>query len=149
MKLFKPPAPKSAKIPPISFKYEAVASRMFGTLYRPVVKVQFWSEATQSWKTVQMLVDTGADYSILPRYLATWLQLEIKDTGKVHETQGVGGVQKIYMVDKLRARIGKFEREVPVGIIDSTQVPPLMGRLGFFETFEAEFSRQRRITFGE
>jgi len=131
----------------ISFKYQAISSPIFGKTYRPVADVQLWSAPTNSWKRVQMVVDTGADYTILPRYLAIWLELDIENKGRLIKTQGVGGLQEVYLIEKLRVKLGKFEREVPVGFIASTKVPPLMGRHGFLETFETLFSYQRQTTF--
>ena len=95
-----------------------------------------------------MIVDTGADFTILPRVLTLRLEISLRDDCVKHLTSGVGGNQTIYIYKrKVKARIGQMERMVPIAFFDDNNVPPLLGRLGFLETFDTEFLKTHVVVF--
>lgn len=94
-------------------------------------------------------MDTGADYTLLPRFAAKDLQIDLENDCKVFETFGVGGSQKGYFLPKIKAKLGRWEREIPIGFLDSDEIPPLMGRHLFLETLETHFSKDHVVTFSE
>ena len=94
-----------------------------------------------------MIVDTGADYTLLPRYLARDLQVDLEKECHIFSTQGIGGTEKVYFLKKIKAKLGTWEREIPIGFLDRDEIPPLMGRHLFFETFDALFSSNHTLTF--
>lgn len=52
------------------FPFEKVPSRIFGYIYRPIAVVSFWSERLKEWTEVIAIVDSGADYTLLPKFYA-------------------------------------------------------------------------------
>lgn len=97
-----------------------------------------------------MVVDTGADFSILPHYVAKDLLINLENDCIKDETLGVGGSQVIYLFkNKIHARVGHFERHVPMAFFHSDEVPALLGRLGFLETFNTEFRKSKEALFRE
>lgn len=132
----------------VAFPFEKVPNQLFAESYRPIVTVSLWSAAAHKWRTVQMLLDTGADYTILPRYIATWLEIDLSHAQEI-EAQGVGGVHTIQFIPDLKIKIGHFERQIPVGIIASTKVPPLLGRQNAIEVFQVILDKHQRVTFSE
>lgn len=94
-----------------------------------------------------MLVDTGADYTILPRYLASDLQIDLEKECQIFATQGIGGTERVYFLPKVTVKLGKWKRIIPVGFLDRDGIPPLMGRHLFIETFEVLFSSNHTLTF--
>lgn len=95
-----------------------------------------------------MVIDTGADFTILPKYLASDLGISLKSDCLVDTTKGVGGEQTIYLVkDRVKARIGRIRREVPIAFFSTNDLPPLLGRMGFLETFDTEFQKSRFVIF--
>lgn len=132
----------------IKFEYEYSGRSYFGDIYRPVAKVSFNSVYKEKWIDVWMIVDTGADFTILPKYLAKDLGVSLSSDGIKQRTTGVGGDQPIYMLrKKLVGKLGAFERNIPVAFIDGNSVPPLLGRVGFLDTFDIEFLRTRNVIF--
>lgn len=78
----------------VTFQFEKNTSPILGTIYRPIAQVFFHSEGKDFWHEVWMLVDTGADYSLLPRYLANKLGVNIQKNCKILKTVGIGGAEK-------------------------------------------------------
>ncbi|MEK7521343.1 MAG: aspartyl protease family protein [Patescibacteria group bacterium] len=132
------------------FRFEDTGSNYFGRVLRPVAKVSFNSLDSDSWIEAWMIVDTGADFTILPHYLAKELQISLESDCIQDKTFGVGGERMIYLCKKkIKAKLGKIEREIPLGFFDNNEVPALLGRLGFMETLNTEFTKNHTVIFKE
>lgn len=132
----------------VKFRFEDGGKGVFGHIYRPIAKVTFKSPHTDKFVGIWMVVDTGADYSILPRHFSEKLRISLERECFKDITFGVGGEQTIYFCkNKVKASIGPFERNVPLAFFDSNEVPPLLGRLGFLETFDTEFLKTHVTVF--
>lgn len=130
------------------FPFEYIGESFFGKIYRPIAKVSLQSVKTNVWAETWMVVDTGADFTILSRYLAKDLEVFLEKDCVKDETFGVGGEQTIYLCkQKIKAKIGGIERHVPLAFFDSNEVPALLGRLGFLETFDTEFLKNHVVVF--
>lgn len=135
----------------VKFSFEDAGENLFGKIYRPLAKVSFQSPKDVSrWSDTWMIVDTGADFSILPRYVAKDLGIDLKKDCIKNTTAGVGGEQTIHLLlVKITARIGHIVRKVPVAFFDRDDMPPLLGRLGFLEMFDTEFLKSHVVIFKE
>ncbi len=132
----------------VKFAYENVGEGSFGIIYRPLAKVTFTSPHVAKSVDVWMVVDTGADYTILPRLFSDKLRISLEKDCIKDVTLGVGGSQTVYFLkSKIKARIGALERIVPIAFFDSNETPALLGRLGFLETFSAEFLKTHAVVF--
>lgn len=132
----------------VKFAFENAGKILFGTIYRPIAKVLFKSLKGNIWTDTWMVVDSGADFTILPRYLSENLEVSLERDCIKDTTAGVGGEQSIYLCKKrIRAKVGHFERDVPLAFFDSNEVPALLGRLGFLETFNTEFLKSHLVVF--
>ncbi|MDQ3008959.1 MAG: retropepsin-like domain-containing protein [bacterium] len=138
------------KTPPkrrsVTFEFEKTSSDLFSEIYRPLATVKLWSESSKSWKKVTMIVDTGADYTIIPRYIATWVGIDEDKKAQKYTNLGLGGEETVYFLPDVKVKIGPFERQVPIGIINSTKVPPLLGRQLMLNDFEV-LLKQHTVTF--
>lgn len=126
---------------PLKFHFEKEKSSIFGKVYRPVAPIGFWSKKIKNWVEALTVVDTGADYTLLPRHTAENLGIDLKKDCQIFETTGVGGVQKVYLLRSWRVKLGKWEKRAPVGFLSSDNVPPLLGRQGFLEDFKVVFEK--------
>jgi len=120
----------------LRFPFDKSSSEIFGYVYRPQAKVDFWSQKINAWVEVIMIVDTGADYTLLPCFYAMDLGIDLKKECKVHWTGGIGGREKVYLFREGKVKLGKWERIVPIGFLDRDDISPLLGRQGFLETFK-------------
>ena len=132
----------------VKFDFEYGGKSYFGEVFRPVAKVSFKSPNLPIWSDVWMVVDTGADFTILPRYVSRDLGISLEKECVLDSTVGVGGKQKIYLYKaKIIAKIGNVLRKIPLAFFDGDEVPALLGRLGFLETFDVEFLKSHRVNF--
>ena len=124
----------------VRFPYENAGHGIFGKIFRPIAKVTLQSPSADTSVDIWMVVDTGADYTILPRHFSQKLRISLERDCVKDITFGVGGEQTVYFCrKKIKARIGTLDRHIPLAFLDSNEVPALLGRLGFLETFDAEF----------
>lgn len=132
----------------VKFNFEYAGQGALGRVFRPVAKTSFKSLQEGKWVDVWMIVDSGADYTILPRHFSEKLRISLEKDCVKDITKGVGGEQTVYLYkSKIQAKIGSFERKVPLAFLDSDEVPPLLGRLGFLETFDTQFLKTHQVIF--
>lgn len=132
----------------VSFPFENAGESFFGPVYRPIVQVSFKAFKKDIWTETWLIVDTGADFTILPKYLTEDLYISLERDCVKASTIGVGGEQVIFLCKKrIIAKIGSLERTVPLAFFDSDEIPALLGRLGFLETIDIEFLKTHMVVF--
>lgn len=94
-----------------------------------------------------MIVDTGADYTLLPRFMADKLGTNLEKDCKVFTTFGIGGGERVYFLPNINVKFGNWKRVIPVGFLERNEIPPLLGRHLFLETFETLFSSSHIVSF--
>lgn len=125
-----------------SFPFREEESPIFGRINRPVAEVFIKDQAHDLWQPVTMIVDTGADYTLLPLFLAKELSVDLIRDCRIITTQGIGGTSKVYLLkNTIEVKIGEFNRQIPLGFLDDDYIPPLLGRQEFFETFRVVFEK--------
>ena len=124
----------------VSFPFEKRLSSIFGDVWRPVALVEFRSVIDVGlWTTVRMIVDSGADYTLLPRSYAKALGINLEHDCKPFETTGIGGSEMVFVHPAVFVRLGDWQAQVPVGFLDRDAVPALLGRQQFLEALSVLF----------
>lgn len=132
----------------VKFPFEDSGKGKFGRIFRPIAKVTLKSPSTDKLVDVWMIIDTGADYTILPRHFSEKLRISLERDCFKDVTSGVGGEQTVYFFkNKVKAKIGHLKRSIPLAFLDSNEIPALLGRLGFLETFDTEFLKTHIVVF--
>ena len=129
----------------VSFPFERRASNLFGTVHRPIAIVELWSRKLPGWVKVVMLVDTGADYTLVPNVYAAHLGVSVDEDCRVFDTMGIGGGERVFLTPRWPMRLGTWERRIPLGFLTRNDVPPLLGRQACLETFKLTLFRRRTI----
>lgn len=130
----------------IAFKFKEYPSSIFRITRRPIAEVYFQHKNKIRWLPITMVVDSGADYTLLPRFLALSLGISLIKDCRIIGTRGVGGESTVYLLKKkVKVRLGKYEREIPVGFLSKDNIPPLLGRQEFLETFKVIFDNFETI----
>ena len=130
----------------VVFPYEKFPSRIFGAIYRPVVAVNFWCRRLGEWREVIAIADTGADYSVLPRFYAYDLGIDLKKECSKKRTKGIGGEEHIHIYQKMKVSFLNEVFTMPVGFVSHDDLPPIVGHKRFLEKFKITLHR-RQIRF--
>lgn len=132
----------------VRFDFEKDGMSRFGQIYTPTAKVSFYNSTLGTWTTTWLIVDTGADMTTLPKYMTEDLNISLERDCWKDKTSGVGGNEIVYIYKhKIRVKLGETERMIPISFLNTDRVPPLLGRLGFLETFDTEFLKSHVVVF--
>jgi len=125
-----------------SFKYKRQESGLFRKILRPVIELEAYSEVTNDWLVLQnILADTGADISMLPRSLGEALVLNITRAKKVQIKGVVPEARVNVYIHTLKFKLNSKQFNLPVAIADSDNVPPIFGRVKGLDLFSANFKK--------
>lgn len=131
------------------FPFTPVGNGYFGPIKRPYAHVELSSHKIDDWIPAEAVVDTGADYTLLPRRYSDLLGVDVNIDCHPDTTLGVGGSETIYLCkDLVCLRIGNWENVIPAGFLERNDVPLLLGRQGNLELFRLVFDQQV-TTFSE
>lgn len=130
-----------------TISYHERKSTIFDIVKRPLIDVEFFSNIDKKWYLVEdILVDTGADVSVLP-YSQGQLLVENVEKGKSTEIHGVVPYAKLTVyLHKLNLRIDGNEFTAPIMIAESDEVPPILGRIEAIDNFLIEFNKGKEFT---
>lgn len=130
---------------PLVFKYKEVERPGSNQKVRvPALIVTFIGPAGSFDTTC--IVDSGADISIISKEMAEGLGLEL--TGATDFAYGVGGrVQTMnsHVTISFGNEHTRQRLAIPLkAIMDDYQMPPLLGRKGFFEKYQVTIDEKKR-----
>ena len=130
---------------PLSYKFTTVSHPTGGKIFRPLLPVQIAYQSTPLG--THMVVDSGADLSMLPRGVAEALRIPVPDLergasrGIGSEAVPVGLAQVTLFLDQGREH---HQLDMPVQVVqvvlEGDGPPyPLLGRDPFFREFDVAF----------
>lgn len=132
-----------------SFDYKKCDSGIFGKVKRPLISIDVKSHDGEWIHLRDVLADTGADISILPRDIGEILVEDITK-GKTIELRGIVPYAKlIVFIHDLCFRLNGEEFVTPTAIAESNDVVPILGRTKGLDLFEVLFTKGRKISFDD
>ena len=139
---------RTSGMPEIEFPYIEQESKIFGKILRPLLSLEFFSNLREDWILVdEVLADTGADVTILPRFIGELLVDDIT-TGQYIEIKGVvPSAALVAFIHQMKIRIGDKEFRLPVAIADSNAVPSILGRVSSLDRFDVSFLKGKNVKF--
>ncbi|MBI2183365.1 MAG: hypothetical protein HYU39_00235 [Thaumarchaeota archaeon] len=129
-------------IVPFGFRAERIRE-LNRTVYRPYIELELKTSAG-GWIRVALLVDSGADYILLPRSACeaagyNW------EAGKEFKLGGISRKAECKIIvrhQEVMVRIGGNAFPVPVAFAEIEGVPQLLGREGVFNRFDVAFKQR-------
>lgn len=95
--------------------------------------------------TLDMVVDSGADITLIPKNIGEDLGLEISSEKEIKSIGGIGG--RIPIIErKLILKIGSEEFPATIGWALEEDLVPLLGREDVFDRYHIEFLQDKEIT---
>ena len=108
--------------------------------------VEVYSKLTHRWIILKdLLADTGADVSILPRHLGVILVKDIQKGRRTPIRGVVPGAEVSVFFHRIRFRLAGKESLLLVAIADSDDVPPILGRVQGLDRLVATFRKGKQL----
>ena len=127
----------------IKFKGKKIQISKTEILWIPMANVGIISSKRKYY--CKMLVDSGADITLVPRSLGEFLGISFEGK-KILELRGIGEGALPYVVEKIKVKIGKHAFEARIGISMVEEIPLILGRLDIFDNFNIEFKQKAGVT---
>jgi hypothetical protein len=121
-------------------------SNVFRKIRRPRLTFSIYSKPLGSWITIEnVLADTGADISVLPKGLGQLMVGKIK-RGEKFKISGLvpWSTADMYM-HILSIRIGGKRYRTTFAISASDEIPPTLGRIGGLDNLDIRYQKGRQI----
>lgn len=128
-----------------TFPFTFVGNSKLGKIYRPYAVIEVFSKTRNKWQPLEVIVDTGADYSLFPKRHAAILGIDLEKECYIEKTLGIGGRELVYQYKNLPIKVGKWQSQVPVGFLNRDDIPSLLGRLACLEVFRLIFEEKKSI----
>jgi hypothetical protein len=125
-----------------SFPFTFTGKTKLGKIFRPYAVISAYSKITNDWESIETVIDSGADYTLLPKKYADILGIDLVKDCLVESTLGVGGAETVYQFKNLPIKIGSWQKEIPVGFLERNDLPALLGRLECLESLCLTFERR-------
>ena len=126
------------------FAWREELSEFFGKIKRPIAAVSIKSDDGK-WHAITMLIDSGADASVMSRSFGELFGHNIKKGRKV-PMKGFGEQVVIAYVHTMEIKIGKHVIKADVLVADDNNVPNVLGRKDVFNLFEIQFKNRKSLT---
>jgi predicted aspartyl protease len=91
----------------------------------------------------RFLLDSGTDFTMMPRSAARQLGLSLKGTKEMSVT-GIEGSETTAWLSEITVEIGGSELPLPCLFSSIERTPYLLGRMGFFQRFNITFDNARK-----
>lgn len=116
-----------------------------GTLLTPIIPVELLTR--KGFVTFQCLLDSGADFTLLPRHVADLVGVDLT-TAPSTKTFGVEGGGLAVWVGRVTMRLGPEIFDVRCFFSEHDDAPLLLGRMDVFSRFQIAFDpKSKRIRF--
>jgi len=120
----------------IEFPFLKRRSEKFGYVPKPIIPVSIIGP--KRGVKVFMLLDSGADISMIPYSVGETIGLEL-DMSTRGEVQGIGEGSVPYILGQVRIQIENFEIPARIGWALVEEIPFILGRLDVFNALAVEF----------
>ena len=130
----------------LTYRYAAVKRADGALLHAPYIPVKLFNAQLDRWIFVNFLVDSGADSTVIPKDLAESMGLR---EGEDSSSSGIGGTVSVRAAKLSLLFENAHQRESIICDVLVLQdgnagVPPLLGRNGFFESFDVTIQQHAR-----
>lgn len=126
------------------FQYSAIP--YVGRIFTPIIPIRL--KTINGVAKFNFLVDTGADLTTLPHFMASRLRIDLKKE-KQSVAEGLGGFRVKTWLVKISLIFPNNELAVRASITDENSTPFLLGRVDLLDVvYSWNFStRQKKIIF--
>lgn len=127
--------------------YSREESNIFETVMRPRVNLSLYSEVLSQWIAVDdVLADTGADLSLLPRSLGVLLVGNIRRGKRFRITGLVSNSVRYFYLHPIKVKLGAKKFNAAFAIAAGDDIPPTLGRISALDRMNIEYKKGRLLS---
>lgn len=94
------------------------------------------------YQTLNFILDSGADFSMLPKHIAEIIGIDLKNCSK-DRSYGIEGTKGVAVwLGKIQAKIGKEELRIHCLFSENPSCPYILGRMDIFSNFNVIFDNK-------
>jgi len=127
------------------FQYIEKESRIVGRILKPIIEIEVLSKEDVWYGLDEILVDTGADITLIPKSVGEEIVDNIK-SGEKASIRGISPLELTVYIHKLTIKVAGKEFEASVAIADSDEVPAVLGRFEALDIFDVKFENGKELT---
>jgi hypothetical protein len=126
----------------VSIEFPLISKRTsFGIIPDSLIPVQV--QTRFGYQTLQFILDTGADFTMLPHHMADIIGIDLKRCPQSVSYGIEGGGIKIFM-GHIQIKISHVELKIRCLFSERETTPYLLGRADLFSVFNIAFDNKRR-----
>jgi len=126
----------------VSIEFPLINKRTsFGIVPDSLIPVEILSKF--GYQTLQFILDTGADFTMLPHHMADVIGIDLTTCPQSISYGIEGDGVKVYM-GKIQIKIGQVELKVRCLFSEKETTPYILGRADIFSTFNITFDNQNK-----
>jgi len=129
----------------IEYRWREEGSESFGKVRRPVAEVHI-KDKNNEWRAITMLVDSGADVSIISKSYGELFGHDLKKGRKI-KLKGIGEDEVVAYIHKMDMLVGKHEVSIEVAVASVDLKVNILGRRNLFDLFEIQFKNKKQETW--
>ena len=128
----------------MKFSYTEKESRIVGSILKPLINIEIFSKDGLWYGLDEVLVDTGADITLIPKDIGEALVGDIAK-GRKASIKGITPFELTVYIHSLKVRVANKEFETKVAIAVSDGVPAVLGRFEALDIFKAGFIKGKEL----
>lgn len=109
----------------------------------PDVKIPLHLCTKAGYQTVLFLLDTGADFTMLPKHIAEWLGIDLTTLPQDRSFGIEGGKGVTVWVGKIQVKICRHELKIRCLFSNNEACPYILGRADIFSHFNLLFDNAK------
>lgn len=106
----------------------------------PDVEIPLLVKTRYGYQQMDFLLDTGADFTMLPAHLSKWLGINLNNLPKDRSYGIEGGKGVAVWAGKIRVKICQYELDIRCLFSDNDACPYILGRADIFSHFNIFFN---------
>ncbi len=107
----------------------------------PLIPIKFFSNGRET-PVIDALLDSGGDFIVIPKAIATYLGLKLVNAGFVDTAGGETNLYKSSVTMVINNEDRKFTyKELEIHVSDRNDIPVLLGRKPIFEDHDIIFKK--------
>ena len=118
-----------------------MAEMIFPYISYPLIPVQFCCGERKT-PVIEALIDSGGDSIVIPRAIAQYLGSKMEETDGAKTAGGVTTLSKTRL-DMIIGDGKAVYEDIDVFIVDSDDIPVLLGRTPLFDDYEITFNKKK------